>query len=337
MCIQNKHCEAWISLDLVGIPTQGCLKDTYWLQNINISSYQSVFHPHIYIDLPNIKLTCIKNVAHGQFGYIDLALYETEEGAKEVYVKRPIVHGFSLLKEACIQKLVGESLATIGYLTGTSDVVHIFKLRNGSICFAMDQIHGANTLDKYLESLPDSQFSNAIIDCLLQLCGMKSYLTNTLGMNHRDLKPSNCLIVDNGNLEIKYITVDNDVIELLSKRSITLIDFGFACIGSTITHESYIALSTVYPKMDPCPKEGRDMYIFLSLLYIDYYNKLPQHLLSLFESWLDVPGSNLCTLMRKDKENSKKWIYFITGNEQIISFNCCPSRIIRDLSKLVDL
>jgi hypothetical protein len=35
--------------------------------------------------------------------------------------------------------------------------------------------------------------------------------------------------------------------------------------------------------------------------------------------------------MRKDKENSKKWIYFMTGTEKIKQFNSCPSKIIKDL------
>jgi len=38
--------------------------------------------------------------------------------------------------------------------------------------------------------------------------------------------------------------------------------------------------------------------------------------------------------MRKDNENSKKWLYFMAGNEQILSFNSCPKRIIRDLTRM---
>lgn len=335
MCIKDNNCETWISLHSLGIPYEGCLKDISWLHSLNIPSYQSLHNSSIYIDLPTVKLTCIRNVAHGQFGYIDLALYETSDCSKEVYVKRPIINGHSLLKEACIQKVVGEGLVTAGYRNGAPKVVSVFKLRNGSVCFAMEQIDKACTLDKYLETIPTYEFSNVIIDCLLQLCGMKSFLTATLGMNHRDLKPSNCLIVEHTVPETQFITIDNEIIEILSKRSITLIDFGFACLGSPITHRSYLSLSTVYPKMDPCPKEGRDMFLFLGLLYIDYHSKLPPHLTALFESWLNVPGTNLCNIMKKDSENSKRWLYFIAGNEHIITFNSSPKKIIQDLSQLL--
>ena len=79
------------------------------------------------------------------------------------------------------------------------------------------------------------------------------------------------------------------------------------------------------------------MFVFIGLLYIDYHTKLPANLVALFESWLEVPGSNLCTLMRKDKENSKKWLYFIAGNEQIITFKSCPIRIIHDLQQFMQI
>jgi hypothetical protein len=106
-------------------------------------------------------------------------------------------------------------------------------------------------------------------------------------------------------------------------------------LGSTETHVSDISLSAVYSKLDPCPKEGRDLYLFLAFLYIDYHNKLPKRLLALFESWLYIPGSNLCSFMKKDKEHAKKWIYFIAGNENIKKFNSYPLRIITDLDKLI--
>lgn len=119
MCLtyisSSKHCEAWISLHTVGIPIEGCLKDTQWINMINVPVHQSIFNSAVYIDLPNVKLTCVKNVAHGQFGYIDLATYETEDAVKEVYVKRPMSVGSSLLKEACLQKLAGECLAGIDF------------------------------------------------------------------------------------------------------------------------------------------------------------------------------------------------------------------------------
>lgn len=330
MCTKDRKCVAWISLNPFGIEGEGCLKDVHWIESLSIPCNQSIFNQSLYIDLPTQKLSCIRNVSHGKFGFIDLATFDTESKHTEVYVKRPILAGKSLLYEACIQKLVGDALTNIGFPTGAPRLLSIFRLRDNSVCFAMEPINGALTLDKYLESIPSNEITEVIIDCLLQLSAMIWYLDNKLGVNHRDLKPSNFLIVKH-EPKTKILQIRNEILEITSKHSLTFIDFGFSCLGSTETNISDISLSTVYSKTDPCPKEGRDMYIFLAFLYIEFHHKLSAKLNSLFESWLNISGANLCIFMRKDKENSKKWLYFISGNEKILKFNSCPCKIVKDI------
>jgi serine/threonine protein kinase len=334
MCVKEKRCRAWISLDSIGIHAQGCLRDSSWINSITIPCNQPIFSQDLYIDLPDKKLLHLTNESHGKFGYIDLASYEVNSKKIDVYVKRPIINGRSLLYEECIQKLVGESLANIGFPTGAPQLLAIFRLRDNSVCFAMEQIYNSVTLDKYLDSIQSSKISSVIIDCLLQLSAMLWHLDNTLGINHRDLKPSNFLIVEHERPVRKVLVIENNILEIHSNYSLTFIDFGFSCLGSTETHISDISLSTVYSKYDPCPKEGRDMYLFLAFLYIDYHMKLPPILLNLFESWLEIGNTNLCKFMRKDKTNAKEWIYWMTGNENIKSFKCCPNNIVKDLQSL---
>ncbi len=336
MC-NDKKCSVWISLESMGIEGEGCLRNKEWIKNMKIKCHQSIFQQNMYIDLPTKKLRCIKTVSQGAFGFIDLGLYETKEEIKEVYIKRPIHSGQSLFLEACIQKIVGDSLSLIGFPTATPKIVEIFQLHNQSICFAMEPIPHSITLDKYLDSLTPFQFSKTIIDCLLQLLSINWHLNSILGINHRDLKPSNFLISYHDHPYNKILSIQNEIIEISSHYTLTLIDFGFSCIGSTETQISDLSLSTVYSKNDPCPKDGRDLYLFLSLLYIDYHTKLSGTLKDLFESWLEVPGSrsNICSFMRKDKENSKIWLYYLTGNEEIKKFNSCPLRILHDLQSFI--
>lgn len=333
MCIQSQHCGAWISLESIGIAAQGCLRTPEWLQQISLPIYQSIVNPAIYIDIPHQTLTCIKNASHGAFGFIDVATMKTLEGSKDLYVKRPIILGKSLLQEACLQSLVHNRLAEIGFPMGAPKVTHIFRLRDRSVCFAMEPVEGAITLDRYLDAIPSQLFSTVMVDCLLQLSAMIWHLDH-IGINHRDVKPSNFLIVEHEMPIRKILTVENEIIEISSKYSLTLIDFGFSCIGSIKTQVSTLALSTVYPASDPCPKEGRDLYLFLGLIYADYHTKMPTPLKQLFESWIDEPGSKLCSFMRKDKEYSKKWLYFMAGNDQIKKFQSNPCRIVSDLQAL---
>jgi serine/threonine protein kinase len=291
-------------------------------------------NPSVYIEQPDENLTCLKTVSHGAFGFIDWGTYRNGSEEKNVYIKRPMLIGKSLLYEACIQQLVAERLAEIGFPYGAPRVLRLVTLRDKSVGFAMEPIDGACTLDRYLEAAPPSSLSNIIVDCLLQLCAMIWYLDQRIGINHRDLTPSNFMIVDHSP-RIKILSIENEIIDLTSTRSLTLIDFGFSCLGSTETHVAELSLSTIYPASDPCPKEGRDLYLFLGLLYIDYYPRLPSRLQSLFESWLQEPGSNFCKFMRKDKESAKKWLYFMVGNEQIKRFHSRPSRIVADLQASV--
>lgn len=339
MCITTQPCHLFISLDSFGISTRGCLRDKLWLESIEIPSHQSMLNPSMYIDLPTKKLIYSKTVSHGKFGSIEVAHYEINGEHRDVYIKRPLydLHSDekdkSLLYEACVQKVVGESLSTIGFPTGTPKVLEIFKIYDDQICFAMEPIEGAYTLNLYLDITPLSQLSTVIIDCIFQLIAMMWHLNTIMGINHRDLKPSNFLIVKHPIPQIRHLRIEDKTIVISSNYSLTLIDFGFSCVGSTETQIVDLSLSNVYSQHDPCPKNGRDLYLFFGLMYIDYHNKLPSQLKQLFEDWLSVPNSsaNLCNFMRTDKDHSKYWLYFIAGNEQITQFHCCPKRILRDL------
>lgn len=324
MCNIHSRCTTWLSLHSIGIDAEGCLKKPSWIPQLHSSQLGNC-----YIHLPHKKLSCIDVIAHGQFGYIDVGIYELYSKKKEVYIKRPILSQ-NLMYEACIQKLASESLASIGFPLGAPPVIDIFALKNGSVCFAMDPIQGACTLNHYLDTA--KEITTVIIECLLQLCGMLSHLGSHLGINHRDLKPSNFLIVEH-EPHTKQFMIEHESIAIESRYSLTIIDFGFACLGSVPQkgEVAHLSLGNVYPSGDPCPKEGRDLFLFLGLLYLDYHVKLPPTLCGLFETWLNP---SLCRFMRKDKEHSMQWLYFMAGNESIQKFQSCPLRIFKDLQAL---
>ena len=317
MCKENLKCNSWISLHSIGIEAEGCLKKPSWIPILKSSQVG-----YYYILLSNKKLSSVKVIAHGQFGYIELGIYEINNTKKEVYIKRPILSQ-NLMHEACIQKLVSESLTSIGFPLGTPPIVSIFALTNGSICFAMEPIVGAITLNQFLDNTVN--VTGVIVECLLQLCAMLSHLGTHLGINHRDLKPSNFLIVEHEPC-MKKFTIDNEQIVIESRYSLTIIDFGFACLVSS--EGTHLSLSTVYSSTDVCPKEGRDLFLFVGLLYMDYHTQLDTTLRELFESWIDL---NLCQFMQKNKLYSMQWLYFMAGSDSIHKFKSQPLRIWHDL------
>lgn len=329
------HCSGWISLHSVGIPAEGCVKDPVWIESVYPMLVSSQMG-YAYINLPSKRLLCMDTIAQGQFGFIDLAIYHVHDEKREVYVKRPILSQ-NLLLEACIQKLVGESLIRAGFPLGAPPLVSIFSLHNGSVCFSMEPIRHAVTLNHFLDAAKPSSVGSIVIDCLLQLCAMLSHLQTDLGMNHRDLKPSNFLIREHLPSE-KQLLIDGERVTITSRYSLTMIDFGFACLGKVrdITNEpcaekAELSLSTVYSSDDCCPKDGRDLFLFLGMVYLDYHTKLPPTLLPLFERWIDP---KLCAFMQKNKEYSMRWLYFMAGNERIERFPSTPLRILRDLQSL---
>lgn len=309
---------------------------------LDVLCCQSLCYSAVYVDLPGRRLTRLQTVSQGAFGYIDLASYETnEEGKREVYVKRPILAGRSLLMEACVQMKVRECLMRAGFSAGAPRVLRIFRLSDRSVCFAMDPIDGATTMDHVLASAPPSKRTSIIVDCLLQLCSMVWHLANDLGLNHRDLKPSNFLLVERPAPIMKVITVDTEILQIASSYSLTLIDFGFSCMGTPETQVSSLSLSYVYSQEDPCPKEGRDIFLFIGLLYMEFYDSLTEGLRVLFEQWLDIPHASVrvCEELRKAQLNGSSteqcslWLYGIAGHEEIKSFACCPLRIVKDLQR----
>jgi|LauGreDrversion4_2_1035121.scaffolds.fasta_scaffold43040_3 serine/threonine protein kinase len=335
----HASCKLELDVDRLGLTVQtgqkrGCLEDQNWLKEIVVPNYHSHFYPAVYIDLPYKKLTCIRKVSQGKFGYIDLAKWETKDTVKEVYVKRPIHENTSLLIEACIQHVVRNGLKRFGFLNHVPRVIEVFELLDGSVCFAMDQVEGAITLDTYFNHYPSHDLSGCMIEILYQVVMMVWFMNHGLGMNHRDLKPSNFLIRVQDTVEKYSFMLDQLPVEWVTTYHLHLIDFGFACGGSRDTHQSYLSLSTVYADSDPCPKDGRDLFLFLTLLYADYHSRMSSTLRALFESWIEIKGSNLCAFIQKDKMMAIRWLYFLSGSPNVKSLPCCPRKVITDLLHL---
>ena len=328
------RCTAWLSLESVGIAAHGCLRSPGWIHQVVFPVYQPhAFSPY-YIREPSSRLIYLRTAYKGTYGHIEIARYETSEGSKEVYVKRPIHQGSSLIHEACVEIVVREFLESIGIQQGVPRVVRIFCLRDGSICFAMEAIEGSMTLTEYLSSPARSAapvFSQIMMDCLFQLCQITWHLENRLGLNHRDLTPGNFLVVEHPPRE-KVISVGTEVFEITSTHSLTLIDFGFSCIGSADTQQADMALSEMYDPIDPCPKMGRDLFLFIGLVYVTYYRRMPPTMRNLFEGWIN--NQALCVFLRKDAECAKQWLYFMIRDTKVLRFHSTSEQIVEDLQNL---
>ena len=340
----EKPCPWVISVADMGIHAKtpyGCLLDREWLASFVVPCHHSLFQHWVYIDLPHKKLSCLRTVSHGQFGYIDLARYDTQEGSREVYVKRPIqepeIQDDRTVYEPYLQQMVRTGLAGFGMPNHVPRVLEVFRLRNGSVCFAMDEVEGGITLDTFITKQRSTgnggDLSETLIEILYQVAMMVWFMNDGLGVNHRDLKPSNFLLRTEPEPISYSFVVDGleEPVAWTTRYHLSLIDFGFACAGSIETRQARLSLSTVYSMRDPCPKDGRDLFLFLGYLYSDYYSWMSVPLRSWFETWLEIHGSDFCGFLRKDKDASKRWLYFLSGSEEVFQLRCCPAAVIQSL------
>jgi serine/threonine protein kinase len=326
------ECDSHVNLAQFGIDASGCIRDSGWLASLKVPCNQSLLVPALYVETLQKKVCQVKTIATGSFGAIDIATRTDTSSSSTVFVKKPKINGKSLLYEALIQDKVQKTLLEGGFPTGAPKVLDIFKLHDGSVCFTMEIIETAETLQEILDKAKKEDMAPILVESLFQVCAMLWCLETKIGMNHRDLKPSNLLVRRHSPIS-KTLKIGDKNLDIESKFTLTFIDFGFSCIGSTTTQKADIALSNVYHPSDPCPKDGRDLYSFLAFIYAEHWTKLPADLLCLFETWLTVPGSKLTDFLRKYKGKANEWIYFVTGNVGIKKFDCCPCRIVSDLRK----
>jgi serine/threonine protein kinase len=195
----------------------------------------------------------------------------------------------------------------------------------------MDLVRNARPLSDLIAATAD--LTPLILDVLLNLTAMLAHLEADIGMNHRDLKPSN-LLVETHDPRTRLLTVSGTVHRILSTHTITLIDFGFSCIGNSVTQKADVAIGDVYGLADPCPKRGRDLFMFLAFLYMECGTRILPDLRRLFGQWLQNGKTGLLAKLETYGHEFDQWIYFITGNEKVAAFDCCPDRVFRDLIHL---
>jgi hypothetical protein len=131
-----------------------------------------------------------------------------------------------------------------------------------------------------------------------------------------------------------FIFLGEYSITIQSNYTISLIDFGFSCIGNKRTRRSDIAIGDVYGIHDPCPKEGRDLYMFLAFLYIECRTRIIPDLRACFGKWLQNSTTGILGKLDRMGHEFDPWIYFITGSDTILKFGSHPESVFHDLIQL---
>lgn len=270
-------------------------------------------------------------LAHGSYGNLYSVQRESGQQKQIAILKQPRLAEMNLLQEGVLQHIAQTTAEKEGIGWCIPKVYDIFW-RQQKVWFSMEYIPGASVL-QWFEKSTTSETDFFIL--LAQVCLYLSCLETNLGLDHRDLKLDNLLIKQ----EACNITVKIKEIEwkLTAPFTVVILDFGFACLGSKeLRGKPVVNLGDgILPPMDPCPKEGRDLFQFLtSCLRFDIFTKkISNQLHTQIDKWLSIGTKSYGPMARR--WSTENWTYLVASQRDFAVPSCCPLNILNDLVPLL--
>ena len=201
-----------------------------------------------------------KQENRGAYGSIH-RIKRTPSTGKELCVKSPHSPTFSIIPEAILQWHASELLKRAGIQGAVPHIYDIFQYA-GETRFTMDFIDGCSALEAVTKaSDPDGIW----LKILGQTSLILGYLEERIHLDHRDLKADNLWIRP---IPIDYtLEVGGIMWKLKAPFQVVLLDFGFACLGNDEGNAIVSLSDGIVPKIDPCPKEGRDLFQLIASVW----------------------------------------------------------------------
>jgi serine/threonine protein kinase len=263
------------------------------------------------------KLDYIRVINQGTYGIIKSA----KRDGKMVAVKRPTEAATkdSLLAEGVVQWLAAQVLIREGIPGAIPEVYDIFR-HGDHARFSMEYIDGRSALETIHQSFePDRTF----IQCLSQVCVILSILEDRIHLDHRDLKMTNLWIrrkpIRYGGLEAPF--------------QVVVLDFGFACLGNG-EGSTMVNLGDVIPDIDPCPKDGRDLYQCIMSLWSveEVRSRLSESMQAEVRSWIEGVKGGSARIA--ESSSSLEWSYMLTSHPKFSHSLLRPERLLKRLQTL---
>jgi serine/threonine protein kinase len=179
-----------------------------------------------------------------------------------------------------------------GDISGCGGALQSPEWRSMSLC--MDYVHGRTLysyMQKYWRSHTKAENGLFFVEVLAQVAYILHHLQLTLRLNHRDVKVNNILVRRRKEpvvleLEGRYFPTNYEV---------TLIDFGFACVGCPPPKQPMTAFQagSWFPFGELCCKLGRDLaqLLFCIHCYFPLEDYLPADIATTVRRWMQIPWS----------------------------------------------
>lgn len=275
----------------------------------------------------------IKNLGEGTFSSVDAFYRIDPSGAKlQVALKRPKCPEFHLLYEALFQWKLHCDLEPYGLAYTVPEVYDIFMdRRTKKVWFTMQHYEPVHLSTWCIHTLAIQEHKHYFILLLLQIALVLEVYDTDLRIDHKDLKLNNLMVVE----EPVDVEVDwkGETKKLTFPFRIIFIDFGFAC------KEYMIDLKwEEIPPMDPCPKEGRNMFqVLVSLWNIQ---PLRASLEATWGQWIrqriDSVVPSFPSVSMTESKKDLDWMYTFTDDTRFRAPLCAPKRVIGDCMRALE-
>lgn len=269
----------------------------------------------------------------GSYGFLEECIrIEPFHTTQTVLIKKSKLNDIDLRTEAFLQWLAATTLESLGYQERIPPVLDIFSCETGSCAFSMKEIQGATLATQYLlnSSTIDLDFQHL----LAQVSILLFLLQLTLGIDHRDLKADNLLVLQKPSR--LFLDAYGQKYDIYSPFQVCIVDFGFACLGQETSEGSLTILNAgknVLPDLDPCPKDGRDLFHLLVSLYgiPQVYEKFSTQTLEFIETNLQIGEKQWHKTARRWSHS--EWTYLVTTEKNFVHPPCAPLAILDSLKK----
>lgn len=249
-----------------------------------------------------------------------------------VLLKTSHVEEQSIRIEAFIQWLAHKIFDKIHLGIRIPPVLDIVVFPDDTEGFTMVEYTDAQLASRWI--LESKAFERDFYHLLIQVAILLQILEDALNLDHRDVKADNLLILETPS-SLSYICGKNNKrFTVHSPFTVVIVDFGYACLGNEEKLTEVDASEETLPPLDPCPKDGRDLFHLLVSLYgIDAFRKLlTPRLLQAFSEWLSVQDKSYESLSKR--WSYTEWVFLVSSRKQFLHPSCTPRAIIEKIFSL---
>jgi serine/threonine protein kinase len=315
--------------ELVGVPLKLDLKNTNFKNFESYIGFEDLLGN--IIDKQKRKKCNIvykKKTISGGYGFIHFAKRNNED----IVVKRLLYpEKTNILKEAVLQYISYSTLQKYNqcFIPKIYDIFYKIDINDNKykLHFSMEEIKG-DYMHIYLKNSiqPEKDF----IHIFIQVCVALYILQKEINLDHRDLRYANIYIINKA-IEFPIKLLDN-TIQYTSNFHITILDFGFSCIGHKPTIIN--AAEGFLHNEERCFKPGRDLFQLLISVWCksEIRSKMNSDFIKKINSILSYNDYDYSKITEINEDS--KWPYSLTMEDNFSFIPLLPKNFLIQLIEL---